>query len=61
VRNKQADTACELATATIAGAPEQHRLGLITHYGRAFYDRLPAPVRAMPAARKLHDVLAGQA
>jgi hypothetical protein len=60
VQNNQADTACELAAATIAGAPEQHRSGLIVHCGREFYNALPAPVRALPAARQLHGVLMAQ-
>jgi hypothetical protein len=60
VRSEQADVACELATATIGAAPEQHRSGLITHYGREFYNALPAPTKALPAARQLHEVLMAQ-
>jgi tetratricopeptide (TPR) repeat protein len=60
MRTKQADAACELATAAIAAAPEQHRSGLITHYGREFYNTLPTPARALPAARQLHEVLMAQ-
>jgi hypothetical protein len=58
VRDKQADAGCELATATIAGSPDEHRPGLIIHYGRAFYSGLPGSARALPAARQLQDVLA---
>lgn len=57
LHSSQADSACELAATTIASAPEQHRSGLIIHYGREFYDALPPPARALPAARQLHDVL----
>src|SRR5205085_8756287 len=49
IQSKQADAACELAAATIANAPEQHRSGLMTHYGREFYNALPTPARALPA------------
>jgi hypothetical protein len=61
VRDQQGDAACELATATIAGAPEQHRSGLITHCGWMLYNGLPSSVRALPVARELHDVLVAQA
>jgi hypothetical protein len=57
VHSDQADAACELAVTTITSAPEQHRSGLIIHYGREFYGALPAPARALPAARQLYGVL----
>jgi hypothetical protein len=61
VHDKQADAACELASTTIAGAPEQHRSGLITHYGRAFYNSLPVSARGLPAAQQLQEMLVAHA
>jgi tetratricopeptide (TPR) repeat protein len=58
---QQADAACELATITIADSPEQHRSGLITHYGREFYSRLPSAIRTTPGARQLQELLTVQA
>jgi hypothetical protein len=57
VHTDQADAGCELAITTISSAPDQHRFGLVTHYGRDFLGSLPPAARALAASKQLHELL----
>jgi hypothetical protein len=56
-----ADAGCELAISTVSNAPQQHRSGLVTHYGRDFLANLPVTVQALPAAKQLRELVSADA
>ncbi|MBF6331861.1 hypothetical protein [Nocardia transvalensis] len=49
-------SACAHAADAIAAVPPEHQ-GLVIRYGREFYSQLPRPVRFLPEAQDLRDLM----